>query len=189
MFFYRTMWYIISQNFNILRCLVLEIPWLMVSFCQIVVLISIIAAPCHECQGLSNHHQLDCLFSNLPNCSGWQKTLSKLRIVGLLCMAGIDRRTVVPLHMTSHAEAHDDVIKWKHFPLYWSFVWGIHWSRVNSRHKGKWCGALMFSLICVWIKGWVNKHEAGDLRRFRAHYDVIVMVFMEYPLMCPINTS
>ena len=22
---------------------------------------------------------------------------------------------------------HDDVIKWKHFPHYWPFVWGIHW--------------------------------------------------------------
>ena len=33
----------------------------------------------------------------------------------------------------------------------------------------------MFSLICVWIKGWVNNREAGDLRRYRDHYDVIVM--------------
>ena len=21
---------------------------------------------------------------------------------------------------------HEDVTKWKHFPRYWSFVWGIH---------------------------------------------------------------
>ena len=33
----------------------------------------------------------------------------------------------------------------------------------------------MFSLICVWINGWVNNGEAGDFRRYRAHYDVIVM--------------
>ena len=46
---------------------------------------------------------------------------------------------------------------------------------VNSPHKGQWRGALMFSLICVWIKDWVNNREAGDLRRYRAHYDVIVM--------------
>ena len=32
----------------------------------------------------------------------------------------------------------------------------------------------MFSLICVWIKSWVNNREAGDLRRYRAHYDVTV---------------
>ena len=30
---------------------------------------------------------------------------------------------------------HDDVIKWKHFPLYWPFVWGIHRSPVNSPHE------------------------------------------------------
>ena len=70
---------------------------------------------------------------------------------------------------------HDDVIKWKHFPRYWPFVRGIHRSLVNSPHKGQWRGALMFSLICVWINGWVNNREAGDLRRYRAHYDVIVM--------------
>ena len=32
-----------------------------------------------------------------------------------------------------------------------------------------------FFLICVWINGWVNNREAGDLRRYGAHYDVIVM--------------
>ena len=42
-------------------------------------------------------------------------------------------------------------------------------------HKGQWRGALMFSLICAWIKRWVNNREAGDLRRHRAQYDVIVM--------------
>ena len=54
---------------------------------------------------------------------------------------------------------HDDVIKWKHFPRYWLFVWGIHRSPVNSSHKGQWRGALMFSLICDWINGWVNNRE------------------------------
>ena len=33
----------------------------------------------------------------------------------------------------------------------------------------------MFSLICVWINDWVNNGEAGDLRRYRAYYDAIVM--------------
>ena len=70
---------------------------------------------------------------------------------------------------------HDDVIKWKHFPRYWPFVRGIHRSPVNSPHKGQWRGALMFSLICTRINGWVKNGEAGDLRRHRAHYDVTVM--------------
>ena len=72
-------------------------------------------------------------------------------------------------------EGHDDVIKWKHFPRHWPFVRGIHRSPVNSLHKGQWRGALMFSLICVWINGWVNNRGAGDLRRHIAHYEVIVM--------------
>ena len=76
------------------------------------------------------------------------------------------------------AVSHDDVIKWKHFPRYWPFVRGIHRSPVNSAHKGQWRGALMFPLICVWINGWVNNREAGDLRRTQAHYDVIVMIKM-----------
>ena len=75
----------------------------------------------------------------------------------------------------THAYMHDDVIKWKHFPRYWPFVRGIHRSPVNSPHKGQWRGALMFTLICARINGWVNNREAGDLRRYRTHYDVIVM--------------
>ena len=71
---------------------------------------------------------------------------------------------------------HDDVIKWKHLPRYWPFVRGIHRSPVNFPHKGQWRGALVFSLICTRINGWVNNGEAGDLRRYRAHCDVIVMI-------------
>ena len=76
----------------------------------------------------------------------------------------------------SHS-SHDDVIKWKHFPRNWPFVRGIHWSPVNSPHKSQWRGALMFSLICVWINDWVNNGEAGDLRRYRIHYAVTVMLW------------
>ena len=72
-------------------------------------------------------------------------------------------------------KVHDDVIKWKHFPRYWLFVWGIHWSPVNSTHKGQWRGALILSLICVWTNAWVNNRDAGDLRPNCAHHDVIVM--------------
>ena len=62
----------------------------------------------------------------------------------------------------------------------------------GSSHKGSEMWHLMFSLfltrtsccthsrdagdlICVWINGWVNNREAGDLIRYRAHYDVTVM--------------
>ena len=51
----------------------------------------------------------------------------------------------------------------------------IHRSPVNSPHKVQWRRALMFSLICAKINGWVNNGKAGDLRRHRAHYDITVM--------------
>ena len=54
---------------------------------------------------------------------------------------------------------HDDVIKRKHFPRYWSYVRGIHLSAVDSNHKGQWRGDLMFSLICAWANGWVNNRN------------------------------
>ena len=54
---------------------------------------------------------------------------------------------------------------------------------VNSPHKGQWRGALMFSLICAWINDWANNREAGDLRRHRGHYNVIVMFCMESGLL------
>ena len=56
------------------------------------------------------------------------------------------------------------------FSRYWPFAR----SPVNSLHKGQWHGALMFSLICAWINGWVNNPEAGDLRRHHAHRDVTI---------------
>ena len=32
--------------------------------------------------------------------------------------------------------------------------------------------ALMFTLVCAWINGWVNNRETGDLIRHRARYEV-----------------
>ena len=57
--------------------------------------------------------------------------------------------------------------------------YAYHRSPVNSPHKGQWRGALMFSLICVWLNVWVNHREAGDLRHYRAHNDVSVMLHQD----------
>ena len=73
---------------------------------------------------------------------------------------------------------HHDFIKWKHFPCYWPFVRGIHWSPANFPHKGQWRGALMFSVICAWTNGWVNNRDTCDLRCHCDHYDVNVMIFL-----------
>ena len=48
---------------------------------------------------------------------------------------------------------------------------GPRWiPRTKASDAELWC------LICAWINGWVNNGEAGDLRRYRTHDDVIVMV-------------
>ena len=78
---------------------------------------------------------------------------------------------VSPLVWHEAGLPHDDVIKWKYFPRNWPFVRGIQFpaQRPVTRSFG-------VSLICVWINDWVNNREAGDLRRHRVHYDVIVMM-------------
>ena len=43
--------------------------------------------------------------------------------------------------------------------------------------------SLDFSLICAWINGWVNNHEAGLLRHHHTHYGVSVMCAKA--LTCP----
>ena len=35
-------------------------------------------------------------------------------------------------------------------------------------------------VVCICINGWENNREAGDLRRYRTHYDVIVMKSKQY---------
>ena len=63
---------------------------------------------------------------------------------------------------------------WRHqmkqFSALWPFV------LVNSPHKGQCRGSLMLPLICAWTNGWANNREAGDLRRYGAYYEVIVML-------------
>ena len=61
------------------------------------------------------------------------------------------------------------------FLRYWLFEGNPPVTGGFSPHKGQWCGALMFSLICAWTKRWGNNRHGGDLRCHCAHYDVIVM--------------
>ena len=95
------------------------------------------------------------------------------------CSRALPCWTCAGNHYQEPVMSHDDVIKWKHFPRYWPFARGIHRSPVNSSHKGQWRGALMFTLICARIKGWVNIREAG--KRYRGHYDVTVMERLSMP--------
>ena len=56
-------------------------------------------------------------------------------------------------------------------PLCGEFT-GHQWiHRTKASDAEFWC----FLWSTPWINGWVNNREAGDLRRYRAHYDVIVI--------------
>ena len=69
----------------------------------------------------------------------------------------------LPTHTVGKLESwclqmsHDDVIKWKYFPVCWSFVRGIVRPPVDSPHKGQWRSALMYFFISVWIHGWAKQ--------------------------------
>ena len=70
-------------------------------------------------------------------------------------------------------QGHDNVIKWKHFPRYCVELTGHQWiPRTKANDAELWC----FLWSPPEINGWVNNRQVGDLRRHRAHYDVIVEV-------------
>ena len=68
---------------------------------------------------------------------------------------------------------------WRHqmkiFSALLALCVGNHRSPVNSPHIGQWRRALMFSFMCTWTNGWVNKRDAGYLIHHRAYYDVTLM--------------
>ena len=74
----------------------------------------------------------------------------------------------------SHPRCYSDLSR-----RLFSTLWWRHWMETFSAllaFCGQWRWALMFSLICAWINGWANNREVGDLRRYGAHYDVILMI-------------
>ena len=142
-----------------------------------------------------------CLFSNNHYPPFWQRAQSKsgkllhfvssvacvsnlihcyIGFPSLRCHASLSVNTKYENSIASFTDSlnHDDVIKWKHFPHNWPFVRGIHRSAVNSSHKGQWRGSMMFfvdSSVYSGAEYYLNNLEACDLRRHRAHDDVIVM--------------
>ena len=59
-------------------------------------------------------------------------------------------------------------------PLCGEFT-GHRWIPLTKASDAElWC----FLWSVPWINGWVNIREAGDLRRHRAHYDVIVVIWI-----------
>ena len=55
-----------------------------------------------------------------------------------------------PQQFHTYRHIHGVVINMETFPALLAFVRGIHRSPVNFPHKGQWCGASVFSLICAY---------------------------------------
>ena len=72
---------------------------------------------------------------------------------------------------------YDDVMKWKQYPRYWSFCGKFTSHRWILRTKANDAELCCFVWFVSWINGWVINREAGDLRRHRSPFDVIVMWF------------
>ena len=77
-----------------------------------------------------------------------------------------------------------------------AFCVEIHRWPVKSPHKSQWRGALVFSMISAWTNSWASNGYAGDLRRHRAHYNVIVIwmkinqwISLKLLLWAPINNG
>ena len=72
-------------------------------------------------------------------------------------------------------DLHDDVIKWKHFPRYWPFVWGIHRSLVNPPQRP------VTRSFDVFFDLRLDKRQSKQSRGcHRAHYDVTVMIYKRH---------
>ena len=77
--------------------------------------------------------------------------------------------------VSSDLRRHDEVIKWKHFPFYWPFVWGNPPVTGGFPPQRPVTRSFDVSLICTWTNCWANNRDVGDVIRHRAHYDVTVV--------------
>ena len=65
-----------------------------------------------------------------------------------------EQAMVLTSSLCSCSADHDDVIKWKHFPRYWTFVRGINRWPLDSPIKGQWCGFFDLRLNKRMSKQW-----------------------------------
>ena len=115
----------------------------------------ILCDPNHSCW-CSGYHYIDVIMTtmasqitSLLNRLFWRrsKKTSKLRVTGLCAgnspgpvnspHKGPVTRNMFPFDDVIMTLFHPEVMAWKHFPHYWSFVGGIHWwSIIDILYKG-----------------------------------------------------
>ena len=74
----------------------------------------------------------------------------------------------MPSPCSCTASLHDDVMTWKDFPYYCTFVREIYMSPVDPPYKGSVIWGFGDSLL-VWTSCWTKIRVAGILRRVKAH--------------------
>ena len=119
--------------------------------------------------------QPNCSFST-PRVINVERTLSDFTIMMVMLQCG----TVMTL-IIYNTISHITQPWWLHYMETFSALLALCAgnSPVTGEfpHKGQWCRALMFSLICAWIRGWVNNREAGDLRCHRTYDRKLIMLW------------
>ena len=121
-------------------------------------------------------HQMETFSALLALCVGvhWSPAWWVIRVTMILVniVSGCLMAPNLSSNRSQRMDLHDDIIKWKHYSRYWPFVPGI--GEFPAQRPVTQSFAVFFDL-CLVINGWVNSHEAGDLRRHCTDYDVIVM--------------
>ena len=93
-----------------------------------------------------------------------------------------DMRLLLPLYWSWWRHQNGNIFRitgplWGEFTVHW-------WIPLTKASDAELWG---FSLICMWINGWVNNREAGYLRCHWAHYDVTLMVMWSHYSMPKTN--
>ena len=82
----------------------------------------------------------------------------------------ISQKTYTPIAFFTMTSSNGNIFRVTG-PLCGEFTGHRSLPRTKASDAELWC----FLWSAPWGNGWVNNREAGDLRRQRAHYDVIVM--------------
>ena len=127
---------------------------------------------CHILMDIQMHGYASYLSITHDN-AGWYAIINDLSsLVAHLCH---NRNTLI---------AHDEVINWKHILRYWPSRYSPVTGEFPAQRPVTRSFDVFFDLRLAWINSWVNNREAGDLRRHRAHYDVIVLNCVMYLEIC-----
>ena len=151
-----------------------------------------------ECDGVLNHRRLDCFPNHLFRRRS--KKTSKLRVTGFV--RGIHRSPVISPHKwKERGKCFHDVVMYTECILrsmvhviyghssqyggcWWPNPWWCHQMETFSALLALCAGTGEFPAQRPMTRSfdvffdWVNNREAGDLRRHRADYDVIVMAYL-----------